>query len=237
MPRTLLLHGFTGCAEDWESCLPEDASRIAIDLPGHREAPDPTGSFAEEIGRLLDAIPPSIDTLIGYSQGGRIALGLIQAAPDRFGSATIISSHPGLTDPDLKRQRRAADQIWIRLLRNEGMEPFVHAWERQPLFASQSVLHPAALERQRRIRLTHRPEGLAHCLTSLGLGEMPSTWDALARYRGDLTWIVGGEDRKFVQIARQVAELRPSTRVRLIEGIGHNPLLEAPERLNRLLSA
>ncbi|MFD2113427.1 alpha/beta fold hydrolase [Thiorhodococcus fuscus] len=231
-----MLHGFTGCAADWAACLPEDASRVAIDLPGHGHEPAPLGTFAEEIAMLLDRLPASIDSLIGYSMGGRIALGLLQAAPERFRAATIISAHPGLTDQELRQQRRATDLGWIQLLHTQGIEAFVRAWERQALFATQQALSPAILERQRRIRLSHRPGGLARCLACLGLAEMPSTWDDLDRYPGDLTWIVGGEDRKFIQIARQVAERRPATRVHLIEGVGHNPLLEAPNALAQLLS-
>lgn len=64
---------------------------------------------------------------------------------------------------------------------------------------------------------------------------MPSTWDALARFAGDLHWIVGGEDRKFGHLARQVAEQRPATRVTVLDGIGHNPLLESPRTLRDLI--
>lgn len=208
---------------------------MAIDLPGHLTSPDPTGDYLEVIRALLDRLPASIDRVIGYSLGGRIALSLIQLAPERFRSAVIISAHPGLLDPALREQRRLADQSWIRLLRDQGLEAFVTAWEHQPLFKTQARLAPEILARQRARRLSQRPEGLASVLERLGLGEMPSTWEALARYQGRLDWIIGGEDRRFQAIAHEVVAHRPSTRLHVLENVGHNPLLEAPERLRACL--
>lgn len=109
-PRILLLHGFTGDARDW-GLWPEHApAALAIDLPGHGASPDPTGGFADEIGRLLAALPPSIERLVGYSLGGRIALSLIAAAPARLSGATILSAHPGLDNAQQRRERRRDDQ-------------------------------------------------------------------------------------------------------------------------------
>ncbi|MBK5964959.1 alpha/beta hydrolase [Thiocystis minor] len=234
-PDCLLLHGFTGCAEDWRTLIGQDRARLAIDLPGHGRRGDPRGTFRDEIHALLQELPTSIERVVGYSFGGRIALGLIQAAPERFRAATILSAHPGLTDPRLREQRREADRLWIRLLRTQGIEAFVQGWEKLPLFATQDHLPRSVLDRQRACRLNQRAEGLASCLERLGLAEMPSTWDDLIRFPGQLRWIVGGEDSKFLRIARQVAERRPTTDLRVLEGIGHNPLLESPDLLADLL--
>lgn len=187
------------------------------------------------IRALLNVLPASIDRVVGYSLGGRIALSLIQLAPERFRSAAIISAHPGLLDPALREQRRLADQSWIRLLRDQGLEAFVAAWEHQPLFRTQARLAPEILAHQRARRLSQRPEGLASVLERLGLGEMPSTWEALTRYQGRLDWIIGGEDKRFQAIAHEVVAHRPATRLHVLEDVGHNPLLEAPERLRLCL--
>lgn len=208
---------------------------MALDLPGHLTSPDPTGDYLDVIRALLDTLPTSIDRVIGYSLGGRIALSLIQLAPERFRSAAIISAHPGLLDPALREQRRLADQVWIDLLRDQGIDAFVTAWEHQPLFRTQARLAPEILARQRAQRLSQRPEGLARALERLGLGEMPSTWEALARYQGRLDWIIGGEDTRFQAIAHEVLAHRPATWLHVLEDVGHNPLLEAPERLRACL--
>ncbi|AHF03237.1 alpha/beta hydrolase [Marichromatium purpuratum 984] len=185
---------------------------------------------------MLAQLPPSIDELIGYSLGGRVALGLLQAAPERFRRATLISAHPGLTDPAARARRRAADRRWIELLRQQGIGAFVEAWEQLPLFATQARVAPAALARQRDRRLTQDPEGLAAALAVLGLGEMPPTWRTLARHPGRLRWIVGARDAKFLALARRVATLRPRLELLVVSGAGHNPLIETPTRLDALLA-
>ncbi|MBN2886711.1 MAG: alpha/beta fold hydrolase [Chromatiaceae bacterium] len=233
-PRRLLLHGFSGCGADW-SVLGSKAGDLAPDLPGHGHWRGPVRGFADTLAQLLDSLPPRLDELIGYSFGGRLALALLQAAPERFASVTILSAHPGLRTSEARAERRAADRRWIRLLREEGIAAFVAAWEAQPLFASQRRLSPRVLERQRARRLAQNPEGLAAALEQLGLAEMPDTWPALATYAGRLRWIVGDEDAKFCAIADEVAALRPDTELHRLPGIGHNPLLEAPERLAALL--
>lgn len=236
-PRCLLLHGFTGTGVDWAHWRPDMPSALAIDLPGHGGSPQPAGSFSSEVARLLAALPPSIDCLIGYSLGGRIGLSLLAAAPARFRSAIILSAHPGLVDAAHRSARRTADRHWIELLRERGIAAFTAVWEQQPLFASQRQLPASLLDAQRRRRLAQDAEGLARSLEVFGLAEMPATWDALTRWRGRLDWIVGGEDARFRTIAEQVLARRPDTRVHLLPGIGHNPLLEAPEPLYALLQS
>ena len=232
--RVLLLHGFTGDGHDW-SLWPADApAALAIDLPGHGDSPDPTGDFADEIERLLRALPPSIDRVIGYSLGGRIALSLIAAAPARFRAATILSAHPGLRDNTLRDPRRQADRRWIEQLRSEGIGAFVDAWERQPLFATQATLAPELLATQRERRLGQRAEGLARNLACFGLAEMPETWTALARWPSRLRWLVGARDEKFAAIAQQVRQQRPDTLLTKVPNAGHNLLLEAPNTVQQL---
>jgi 2-succinyl-6-hydroxy-2,4-cyclohexadiene-1-carboxylate synthase len=239
-PSTLLLHGFTGSATDWAD-LGIQSPALAIDLPGHGCSPAPThvgeDCFDAEIGRLLGQLPASIDRLVGYSLGGRIALGLLRLAPERFQAAVIIAADPGLTDPAERSARRDADRRWLALLREQGIAEFVSAWEAQPLFASQAGVPRQRLEAQRRQRLAQSAEGLARSLECFGLGQMPPTWNTIRSWRGRLHWISGDADPKFAHIAARVAVLRPPTALTLLPGIGHNPLIESPAQLGALIDA
>lgn len=235
-PRILLLHGFTGASADWAG-WPFATPALAPDLPGHGAAPDPPGDddFRTGVARLLAALPPSIEALIGYSLGGRIALGLLAAAPGRFRALALISAHPGLPDAAARAARRAADQHWIDLLRHQGIGPFVDAWEAQPLFATERLAPPAARAARRARRLAQRPAGLAGSLATFGLGQMPDLHDALLDHPGPLTWITGALDNKFSTLAAGIAARRRATRHHCLPGVGHNPLFEAPARLWPLL--
>lgn len=229
LPTTLLLHGFTGTGADWGLWPDTAAAALAPDLPGHGGSPDPSGDFSAEIQRLLAALPASVDRLVGYSLGGRLALCLLAAAPARFTAACIVSAHPGLFNAAQRHGRRALDRRWIERLHAGGIDAFVAAWESQALFATQAGLSAAVLATQRRRRLAQRAEGLAASLACFGLAEMPDTWDALARWPGRLIWLAGAGDDKFAAIAKRIGRQRPATDVRLVPNAGHNLLLEAPE--------
>lgn len=234
-PRTVLLHGFTGLAEDWVEVWPASAPALALDLPGHGGSADPQGDFDTSLRRLLDALPDAIDQLVGYSLGGRLALGLLRLAPQRFRRTLIISAHPGLSEDSSRAERRTADARWIARLERDGIDAFVAAWEQLPLFATQAHVPAERLERQRRRRLGQRAAGLAASLRVHGLAEMPAMHETIIQYPGRLHWITGAEDQRFSALASAVRRSRPATRLHRIAGAGHNPLLEAPQALSALL--
>jgi 2-succinyl-6-hydroxy-2,4-cyclohexadiene-1-carboxylate synthase len=235
-PGWLLLHGFTGSARDWAGVWPASHPALAIDLPGHGQSPDPEKEFSKEIQRLLRALPETVHSLAGYSLGGRIALALMAAAPERFQRLVIISAHPGLETTSERAARRRQDQQWIDCLRDQGIARFATAWQHQALFHAQAARAPAAVTAQHRQRLAQRPEGLARNLACFGLGQMPPTWTAIEAFNGELHWITGEEDAKFTAIGKGVKHRRPATRHDIIDDCGHNPLIEAPRKLRELLA-
>jgi len=237
LPRNLLLHGFTGVAEDWRLCWPRTEPALAIDLPGHGGSILPKGTFDEALRRLLSVLPASIHRIVGYSLGGRLALGLLRLAPARFGQAFILSAHPGLIAPAARASRRIADQRWIQLLEQKGLAVFVDAWQQQPLFTTQAGLPPESLAQQRERRLRQHAKGLAASLRVHGLAEMSAMQETIIQYPGVLHWVTGAEDHKFTALAREVVGWRPATHVHVLPGIGHNPLLEAPKQLRALFSS
>ena len=167
--------------------------------------------------------------LVGYSLGGRLALGLLVRHPALFASATLVGAQPGLETESARAERRAADERWCEMLESGPLADFVAAWETQPLFASQGALPSGALERQRVERMSHSGAGLALSLRTTGLGVMPSYWDALSSIRVPATLVVGATDEKFSAIARRMIATMPSARLETAAGSGHNVVLENPE--------
>src|SRR5690606_40948999 len=104
-----------------------------------------------------------------------------------------------------------------------------------PLFSSQASLSPRTLDEQKQQRLSHTAQGLSHALGVLGLGSMPNLWPQLNDLDAPVQVVVGENDEKFKAIALKMTTLNP--RVVLVEmsGIGHNPVLEAPERLRHFI--
>jgi 2-succinyl-6-hydroxy-2,4-cyclohexadiene-1-carboxylate synthase len=161
--------------------------------------------------------------------GARVGLGLLAHQPSLFDAAVLIGVHPGLTAETDRAERRQVDAGRARLLREEGLEAFVQGWEAIPLFATQRILSCGVLTAQREIRLAHDAEGLARSLEALGLAEMPDHRAALRAAKIPITLITGSLDTKFSQIARALAGESSHVDAQVVEGVGHNVVLEAPQ--------
>jgi 2-succinyl-6-hydroxy-2,4-cyclohexadiene-1-carboxylate synthase len=228
--RYLLLHGFTG-TPDGVSQL--DPAGVAPTLGGHLGTPI-TGSFDDEVERLAQ-LAGDCQGLLGYSLGGRFALGLLARYPRRFAHAVVISAHPGLPGDAERAARREGDLGFVRLLRERGLEAFVDVWQALPLWASQGDLPDSVKAEQRRQRLRHEPEGLAQSLVRHGLGEMPNLRPALADVKTRVELLVGERDTKFVALGRELLGIMPHAHLTVARGAGHNLLLERPGLVSDLL--
>ena len=232
----MLLHGFTGAPESWDTVIERadlDHRPLAPALLGHARGAGvaQASSFADEVSRLAELAatiePPRL--LCGYSLGARLGLGLLSEHPGLFDAAILIGVHPGLQGEAERRMRRARDASRARALREEGLAAFVHAWEALPLFDSQRALSDRVLADQRAIRMSHDAEGLARSLEALGLAEMPSYGATFSSIHVPVTLMAGSRDEKFCELARSLASDRPLVELLVVEGAGHNLLLEAPE--------
>jgi 2-succinyl-6-hydroxy-2,4-cyclohexadiene-1-carboxylate synthase len=128
-----------------------------------------------------------------------------------------------------------SDERWCQLLEREGVPGFLRAWQAQALFATQARLPQAELARQAEIRRSHSASGLKQSLRVLGLGRMPDLRGALHVQPLRLQLLVGDLDAKFCALARCLAATAP-VGLEIVEGAGHNLLLEAPERVSRVLT-
>ena len=246
MTTAVLIHGFSGGPASWrrvEALL--DVPSYAPPVCGHGGGGPPAvsrgpNSFKAEVDRLgaiIRAEVPAPRLVVGYSLGGRLALGLLVRHPDLFPGAVLIGANPGIGGEDARAARRRDDERWARLIEEEGLTAFDNEWSALPLFASQYDLDAERLAEQRRTRLGHDPAGLGAAMRALGLGVMPDYRSALRGVRCRVDLIVGGLDTKFESLARQMAETLPNASVHVVQGAGHNVPLEAPAELARLLNA
>ncbi|HKO52717.1 MAG TPA: alpha/beta fold hydrolase [Polyangiaceae bacterium] len=239
MSALLALHGFTGSPSSWDFLASQPNERRFVPaLVGHRGA-DADGhvlDFEAEVDRLarLSADPSPLQ-VVGYSLGARLALGLALRHPARVSRLTLISGHPGLASEAERVERRAADARWCELLLSRGSLAFVDAWQAQPLWATQARLDPAALARKRSERLSHDPAGLARSLRVTGLAEMPDYLQGLAQIKVPLTLLAGALDLKFRKLAEQMAKAAAHAELAIVDGAGHDLLLERPEFITDLI--
>lgn len=233
----VLLHGFTGGPASFDALgtlLPPTARILRPWLAGH--GPAPATSWSSELERLvglLEAEGIEGAHLVGYSMGGRIGLGLLAAAPERFARATLVGAHPGLATEAARRARRAEDARWVALLERAGLEAFLDAWSALPLWASQASLSTETRDAQERVRREHRAAGLAASLRALGLAEMPPV-DPTGILT-PVTLVVGELDAAHRAHSGALARALPRARLHVVPDAGHNVLLERPDALAALV--
>lgn len=239
-PPALLVHGFTGSHAAWRpevvDGLAERLHVLAVDLLGHggSDRPHDPGRYAlagvvDDLCEVLDAYDVPRAAWIGYSMGGRIALGAGVLQPERVESLVLEGTSPGLASEAERTQRRTADAALAAQLELGGIEAFVDAWMRQPLFATQSRLPARLRAAQREGRMRNDPRALAACLRGLGTGAQPSFWEQLSALASPALLIAGALDEKFRTLAAHMASLLPHARLAVIEDAGHAVNLEHPK--------
>jgi 2-succinyl-6-hydroxy-2,4-cyclohexadiene-1-carboxylate synthase len=243
----LLLHGFTGSAAGWWDVLPalgEGRVCFAPDLLGHgdSDAPDDPRPYAwkaalQQLVALLDRLGVEDVDVLGYSMGGRLALGLALHAPRRVRRLVLEGANPGIRAPQERAERLARDAALGDRIQKEGVEAFVDFWEQQPLFATQRALPAQARARLRAERLRHTPHGLAHALRGLSPGAVPPLWDKLAEYRRPTLLVAGALDLTYRAVLDEAAGRMAEGRRVDIPGAGHNAHLEQPDAFGAAVGA
>ncbi len=233
------LHGFTGTPSSFKS-LSIDGAKGAL-LSGHGTSPD-LGAlhFTEETRRISQLItqeyPEKKVHLLGYSMGARVALSLLAEYPHLVGRATLIGVNPGLRRTKARSERLKWEATWRDILTFDGIDTFVERWECLPLFDSQQNCSQEEQLNQHQARLSHQAAGLAHALQVLGLGSMPDYWESLQSISCPVDCVVGDLDEKFSDIAVEMDSLSPMIRIHQLKNVGHNPLLEAPALVSKIVN-
>lgn len=244
-PPLLLLHGFTGSADEWAELTPQIAplrDLIAVDLIGHGRsaAPGDPARYAmdrcvQDLLALLDQLGVGRVDVLGYSMGGRVALHLAAAAPGRVGRLLLESASPGIADPAERAARAEADDALAARIEREGLAWFVDYWASIPLFASQAALPADVRAALRERRLGGSARGYANSLRGIGAGRQASLWGRLSELDMPILLISGEIDIKYDELNRAMAALLPRARHAVVAGAGHTVHLERPRAFAELV--
>jgi 2-succinyl-6-hydroxy-2,4-cyclohexadiene-1-carboxylate synthase len=225
-PRLALVHGFTQDTRCWgrfASSLADDFELALIDAPGHGGSASVTADVASGAALIGDAAGRA--AYLGYSMGGRHVLRLALDRPGLVTQLVLIGASPGIDDPTERRARVAADDRLAARLESIGVDAFIDEWLSQPLFAGLPAEARFDDERKR-----NTVSGLAASLRLAGTGAQESLWPRLPDLRCACLLVVGAEDHKFGDAAREMRRAM-GTGAELVEiaGAGHAPHLERPD--------
>jgi 2-succinyl-6-hydroxy-2,4-cyclohexadiene-1-carboxylate synthase len=235
-PNLVLLHGFTHTGASWDqvvAALPQRYRPVAPDIRGHGTASGVRPVSLAAVIADVRAVATEPFELAGYSMGGRLALHVALALAERVRRLVLIGASPGIADPKARWERRAADEALAEEVEVMSIEAFAQGWARTAVLADQPAAVQAAVHAD---RLRSAPAGLAAALRGLGTGALPPLWARLGELAVPVELLVGERDRKFRDVAAQMAAALPVARVHVVGGAGHAVHLEAPAAVAEVIA-
>jgi len=239
-PPLLLIHGSGASGASWGPVVGALAGHchvIRVDLPGCGQSP-PALSYdvPEQAGRvavLLDDLGLRHITVAGHSSGGYVATALAEQRPDLVGSIALISTGPSLDallpQPLILRALLApplGPLLWP--VRSDAMiRKGISATTARPV----DIPGDAVADLK---NITYRTFRKVLLRNAAYVAER-SAPERLAGLDVPVLVIFGAADPRYAPSSAHQYDAVPNARVEMLPGVGHIPLLEAPETTSELL--
>ena len=225
-PRLVLVHGFTQTSACWgpvADALAQDHTVVRVDAPGHGRSADVMAGLRGGARLIADQGGRAI--YLGYSMGARYCLHLAVSNPELVDALVLVGGTAGIEDPTERAARAEADERLAAEIEAHGVDAFLEAWMRNPLFAGLTP-ERAMLDVRRR----NTVKGLAMSLRQAGTGVQHPLWGKLHRLAMPVLVVAGERDDKFTELGRRMATLIGSNaQFATVPNAGHAAHLEQPE--------
>jgi 2-succinyl-6-hydroxy-2,4-cyclohexadiene-1-carboxylate synthase len=232
-PRLVALHGFThhgGSFAELAGFL--DHEILAPDLPGHGGTTvSPTYDAAvAALAFWLEAFGAPVP-LLGYSQGGRIALHLALAEPGLVSRLVLVSTSPGIADAGERGERRERDDALAARIESGGIAAFLDAWLAGPIAGTTELRDAEWRKHDRARRKENDPARLAAALRGLTQGRQEYLGDRLQELPMPVLVIAGEYDPAYVERSETMVRSLPDGRLLVIPEAPHNVVGANPAAL------
>lgn len=228
----LLLHGGGVAGWMWDPVrgrLQDEHTVLVPDLPGHgRSSSDDYRSHAETVSALADVlrteVPGRAATVVGFSLGAQLAIGLASAHPELLRGAVAISAQAkrmpfsGTTLGLLSATAPLARRRWFARL--QARELFV-----PPALMEEYISTSAGITRA--TLLAAVDENIRF--------QLPTAW---THFPGRALVMAGSRERPLMrESAVAISAALPGSELEIIDGCGHGIPLQRPDWLaGRILS-
>ena len=233
----VLLHGYNFFGEYWAGTIAALRNRgfrvVVPDQIGFGRSSKPIGYYsfhqmAAHTKALLDHLGVEEAAVVGHSMGGMLATRFALMYQESTTHLVLVNM-VGMEDSRILRPWRSLEEVYQGILNRTdesvraGQERYYVEW--RPEFEKYVQVH---------LRWALSAEwprfAMVRALTSQMMYEQPVVhefpWVEVP------TYILGGAEDgpRFRDIAGGVAEAIPGARIHLLDDVGHNPHLEAPDR-------
>lgn len=205
----LLLHGFSGCSQDWIPSAAEWGSQFQLILPdmrGHGRSgillkPFRHTGAATDMFALLDHLGIAACKAVGISGGGNVLLHMATRQPDRIKAMVLVSATPYFPAQARPIMSHYADNLpeqqWEFLLR----------------------LHPGGDAQIRAILESTT-------LFAASYDDMSFTPPHLSTIRARTLIVQGDRDPQYpVELSVEMAKAIPKSRLWIVPNAGHGPVI------------
>lgn len=235
----VFIHGWTLDLEVWDpqaAALADSFRVVRYDRRGFGLSGGEPGRAADldDLGRLLDHLQLAQATLVGLSQGARVALAFALDHPERVAGVVLDGPPDEIGDPESAGDEDFSIAEFRRLVREQGLEAFRRSWRVHPLMRLHSKdgaareLVDRMLERYPARDLEGPPAGPAS----------PAGRSALSRF-GKLALVVNGEFDTPIRLRAgdALARALPVAERVIVLAAGHLPNLDNPNAYNEAIQA
>lgn len=250
-PPLVLVHGFTGSAQDFALVADDfavDRRVVLLDQRGHGRSTK-TGSLegytldqlVADLGAFLDAVGDGPVDLLGHSMGGRVVMGLVLSRPELVSTLVLMDTSAwSFMPPD--EDIRALVQAWIEAFDPaRGMPDGGRLGPPGPEDALIEAEVPASWQKEKdEIFAGMDP----YAVKAFGMALLADVGSGETSLRAQLpsiicptTVIAGEHDHPLVDQAPELAGLVANGRLAVIDGAYHSPQLTHPELWKNALHA
>jgi len=259
----LMVHGLGGNALNWMAVGPDIARThraLALDLAGFGQTPlygraATVGANVDLVHEFIQKVVGAPVLLMGNSMGGHIAVIEAAAHPESVRSMVLVD--PAIPGPHVTRPEPLmlgamaalsvpglAQTLLDRRVRTLGAEDLVKR-TLELVCADPSRVDPKVVAAH--VQLTRERERLGRqnarafvqATRSIGLRMAdPRFWTRVAAVRVPTLVIHGSRDRLIpLPAVEDLARRRPDWELRVLDGVGHVPMMETPDRFMGVLDA
>ncbi|MGN9847158.1 alpha/beta fold hydrolase [Nonomuraea sp. H19] len=229
-PALVLIHGSASSARSWDALVPMLTGShrvIRIDLLGHGRSAKPDGhryatpDQARRVGQVLDRLGVKQAIFVGHSSGGVVATALAERRLDLVTALVLINTGPSLDAFIAAGSAAIGPTQWpptdeqIRQFASTGFSRAGYQIPQQLLDEVRAMTYHT---------LTMTMQATSDYLKQQALPER------LAVLGKPLLVIFGEDDRRWRSSSAADYRAVPGTRVELLPGLGHSPILEDPQR-------